>query len=254
MQTLWIIARAWRANPSGLAVCAALLVVYLAAGGFSRSGMLWFLGAEVLLAVTFCSPLDVMARQYLFTGEATERVLIDMAAPYLFILSLPRQVSFGVNKYVAWIAGMGTLLIWFLPGPLNAALSNEAMRGGEYATLIASGVIFWWPIHAPSAAKRVPMLPTSLFYLVAATVWCSLLGLFLAFAQPSIYSHYAVSRDTLHIANSLLVDWSFSRENDQQTGGLFFWIGAATVLLSEVMAVYIRWYRSAEVREEFKKR
>jgi hypothetical protein len=69
--------------------------------------------------------------------------------------------------------------------------------------------------------------------------------LFLAFAQPSIYSGYANPPDTLHIADSLVVDWSFTRENDQQTGGLLFWIGSATVLLSEVMAVYIRWYRSS---------
>lgn len=253
MQTLWIVARAWRANPAGLAVCAALLLLYLAAGEFSRSRVLWFLAAEFLLAATLCSPLDLLARQYLFTGEAVERVLIAQMVPYLLILSMPPRISFRLNRYLAWIVGMGMLLIWFLPGPLNAALASPTIRAVEYATLIAGGILFWWPIHAPSPNHRIPLMPASLFYLAAGTVWCSLLGLFLAFAQASIYSRYARPADTLHIASSLVTDWSFSRETDQQTAGLLFWIGAAAVLLSEVMVVYIRWYRSNEVRREFLK-
>jgi len=235
-----------------------MLAAFLARGGWSRSRLLWFFGAEFLLASTVSSPLDVLAREYLFTAEAVERVVIGMAVPYLFILSMPPALSFGmnrgVNRYVAWIAGIGSLLIWFLPGPLKAAVASETVRGVEYATLIAGGVIFWWPIHAPDSARRLPMVPTSLIYLTAATIWCSIAGLFLAFEQPSLFSFYSASKDTLHIANSLLIDWSFSRENDQQTGGLLFWIGSATVLLSEIMAIYFRWYRSAEVREEFKGR
>lgn len=248
MPALWIVARAWRANPAGLAVCAALLIFYVAAGGFSRSRFLWFLAAELFLATIVCSPLDLLARQYLFTAEAVERILIALIAPYLFLLSMPSGLSLGVNRYVAWIAGMGTLLIWFLPGPLNRALSSEAIRGVEYATLLAGGLLFWWPLHAPSRDRRIPLLPASLLYLAAATVWCSLAGLFLAFVQPWFYVRYVTPMDTLHIAASLITDWSFTRENDQQTGGLLFWIGAATVLLSEVMAVYIRWYRSMEAR------
>jgi cytochrome c oxidase assembly factor CtaG len=254
MQTLWIVARAWRANPAGLALCGVLLILYLAAGEFSRSRLLWFLGAEFLLAITLCSPLDLLARQYLFTGECIERVLVALAAPYLYIQSMAPKFSFGLNRYPAWIVGMGIMSIWFLPGPLNVALSSEAMRGVEYATLVAGGLIFWWPIHAPSPERHMPLLPTSLFYLAASTVWCSLVGLFLAFARPFLFSHYEVPRDTLHIANSLLVDWSFSRENDQQTGGLLFWIGSTAILLSEVMVIYLRWYRSSEVRDEFKLR
>ena len=253
MQTLWIVARAWRLNPAGLAVCAALLLLYLAAAEFSRSRFFWFLAAEFLLAATLCSPLDLLAREYLFTAEAMERVLIAQMVPYLLILSMPPRTSFRPNRYVAWIAGMGIMLIWFLPGPLNAALANPSIRAIEYATLIAGGTLFWWPIHAPSPKHRIPLVPASLFYLASATVWCSLLGLFLAFAQATIYSRYAQPADTLHIAASLVTDWSFSRETDQQTAGLLFWIGAAAVLLSEVMAVYIRWYRSSEVRREFLK-
>ena len=56
--------------------------------------------------------------------------------------------------------------------------------------------------------------------------------------------------DTLHIADSLAKDWSFTPEMDQQTAGLLFWIGAAAVFLTEVMLVYYLWYISPEVQNE----
>jgi hypothetical protein len=96
--------------------------------------------------------------------------------------------------------------------------------------------------------QRIPLVPNSLFYLAAATVWCSVLGLILAFEQPS--EHYLKRLDTLHIADSLAKDWSFTPEMDQQTAGLLFWIGAAAVFLTEVMLVYYRWYISPEVQND----
>lgn len=246
MQTIWIVSRVWQLSPASVAVFLALLVLYLAAGRFSRTKFLFFWGAEALLALTVFSPLDYLARNYLFTAEALEHVLLALGVPYLFIVALPKRISFGIHRYLAFLIGMGVLLIWFLPGPLNAALDHEPIRAAEDVTLILAGVVFWWPIHAPAHERRIPLVPASLFYLVAATVWCSLMGLFLAFAQPWFYARYASPADPLHIANSLLIDWSFSRENDQQTGGLLFWIFAAAILLSEVMAVYIRWFRVPE--------
>ncbi len=114
------------------------------------------------------------------------------------------------------------------------------------ATLLAGGVAFWWPIHSPAPEQRMRMLPTSLFYLAAAIVWCSLLGLYLAFEQPWSITLYSTPPDTLHISDSLLHDWSLTRELDQETAGLLFWIGAATVLLTEVMFIYYRWYISSK--------
>lgn len=246
MHTIAIVVSAWRWHGTAIAACAALLVLYGVLTRFaSWRGLLWFLAGDALLAVVLCSPIDLMARNYLFTAEAVERLLLVFTIPYLVVRGATDRIAlFKIHYAVAWTIGMATLAIWFLPRPLNAALASEAIRRVEIATLIAAGIVFWWPLHSPRKQQRIPMVPNALFYLTAATVWCSLLGLFLAFEQPWYFPRYSSPLDVLHIGDSLLRDWSFSRENDQQTGGLLFWIGAGAVLLSEVMFTYYRWYKA----------
>jgi cytochrome c oxidase assembly factor CtaG len=244
VNTIAVVASAWRWNHVAMAGCAALLAISCAFNGIRNwRGLLWFFSGAVLLAAILCSPLDLLARNYLFTGEAIERVLLALTVPYLFVRGTTEKVArIRIPYLVAWIAGMGTLSIWFLPRLLNAALVSDAVRSLQILTIVAGGVMFWWPLHSPVQGQRIRMVPNALLYLTAATVWCSLLGLFLAFEQPWYFPRYANPLDTLNIADSLVRDWSFTRENDQQTGGLLFWIGTATVLLSEVMFTYYRWY------------
>ena len=252
MQTLAVIAAAWRWNLAGLAGCASLLALYAVPGGFRPSrGLAWFMAGEVFLAIVVCSPLDVLARQYLFTAEAIEQILVGLVAPYLLIRGIPEAAARHLRldgprfwHYFAFAAGMVALSMWSVPRLLNASLGSGAVRGLEFATLVVGGAAFWWPIHSPAPEQRIAMVPTALLYLTAATVWCSLIGLVLAFEQPWSSIRYLTPVDTLGIADSLVNDWSLTRQLDQQTAGLLFWVGAASVLLTEVMFVYVRWYKA----------
>ena len=244
MRTIDAIASAWNWHLPAIAACAVLLVVYFMVTRLqSWRTFLWFFSGVLLLAVVLCSPLDLLARDYLFTAEAIERILLALTIPYLLVRGATERIApFRIPCAIAWIAGMATLSIWFLPRLLNAALQYETVRRVEIATVLLGGVIFWWPLHSPMRKQRIPMVPNALLYLTAATVWCSLLGLFLAFEQPWYFPRYSSPLDVLHVAGSLAQDWSLTRENDQQTAGLLLWIGAGTVLLSEVMFTYYRWY------------
>jgi cytochrome c oxidase assembly factor CtaG len=144
---------------------------------------------------------------------------------------------------------MGAFTLWCVPAVLNAARTSEAVRGLEYVTLLAGGILFWWPLHAPSQEQRMPLVPHSLIYLAAATLCCSLIGISVAFGHADS-SSLLNSRDTLHIAESLSTDWSLTQASDKETAGLFFWIGASTVLLTEVMFVYYRWYTRTQLIAE----
>jgi len=207
----------------------------------------------------FIYPGDVLGvslqSRYLFTAEAVEQLLLALVVPYLLVLGIPEKAvrrlrldRLNVPYQIAWILGMAVLSMWYLPRLLNAAVASDAVRWCEYTTLLLGGGAFWWPLHSPLREQRIRLVPTSLLYLTAATVWCSIAGLILAFEQP--VKRYVQPLDTLHIAESLVSDWSFTRETDQQTAGLLFWVGAGSVLLTEVMLVYYRWYKSPEVRNE----
>ncbi|MGH9559624.1 MAG: cytochrome c oxidase assembly protein [Bryobacteraceae bacterium] len=251
MHALGVVAAAWQWNAAGLICCAALLLLYVGLGVWrSPRHLVVFLAAEAMIAVVVCSPLDALAREYLLSAEALERIALAQLAPYLLLFAIPQRPGRGrisLDYRIAWIAGMGAITLWFIPQPLDWALSSEPARLVEFATLIAGGMAFWWPIHSPLLGSRIPLVPKSLFYLATATIWISIEGLFLAFGPPGRYLHYVVPADTLHIYTSLIQDWSLTREYDQQTGGLLFWIIAGFIVLSEVMLVYWRWC-SAEGR------
>ncbi len=258
MHTLTVISLAWRWNIPGLICCGTLLALYAILAGIRASrAFACFLAGDIFLAIVVCSPLDLLARQYLFTAEAVEQMLIGLVATYLLVLGAPERAvrrlhldRLHVSYYLAWVAGMATLSMWYFPRLLSATLASDAVRCSEYATLLVGGSVFWWPLHSPLREQRIPPVPQALLYLAAATVWCSLIGLFIAFGHAWSSAHYLMSLDTLNIGDSLVNDWAFTRETDQETAGLVFWISAATVLLTEVMLVYYRWYCSPEVRDE----
>lgn len=254
MQALNVLATAWQWNASGLICCGALLLLYLALGVWKQPrSLIYFLIAEALIVTVVCSPLDALAQQYLLTAEAIERILIALAAPYLLVVAIPRKsgsARFNLDFRLAWALGMIAIAAWFMPRLLDWGLASGTGRLVEFATLLLGGMAFWWPIHSPFPKQRIRLMPTSLFYLAAGTVWVSLTGLLLAFSPPWSYLHYAVPADTLHIADSIVNAWSLTREYDQQTAGLLFWVFSGFFLLSEVMAIYVRWYNSPEVRRE----
>lgn len=258
MHTLVVVTSAWSWNIPGLLCCGVLLVLYISLAGFRPSRPLaWFLAGEALLAIIVCSPLDLLARRYLFTAEAVEQMLLGLVASYLLVMGVPENairrlhlVKLKIPYALTFLAGMMVLSMWYFPRLLNAALAGDGFRCLEYVTLLVGGAVFWWPLHSPLREQRIPLVPHALLYLAAATVWCSLIGLFIAFGRTWSSAHYLSSIDTLHIADSLVTDWAFSRETDQETAGLVFWICSATVLLTEVMFVYYRWYISSEVRNE----
>src|SRR5260370_22884089 len=129
--TLAVMGSAWRWNLPGLTCCAVLLVLYGGLTGFCPARSLtWFLAADTFLAIVVCSPLDLLARQYLFTAEAVEQMTIGLVASYLFVLSVPEKAVrwLRISWLLAWVTGMAALSMWNFPRLLNATLSSSVVR------------------------------------------------------------------------------------------------------------------------------
>ncbi len=236
------------------------VLYFLAAKPRSAGKIAFFLSGILLLLVTLASPLQVLAREYVLSGEVIVHVLISLVVPLLLIAGLPRgaQDSPGQGPayvpIVCWSLGMVTISIWYVPVLYNQGLRNGAIWNLMLATIVAAGFAFWWPLFQPRRRERIKPVPAGIWYLLSAMIWCSFTGMVLAFTVPGRYQPYIRSADSLGILSTLQTQWQMTRSGDQETAGLLFWVGTMAILLNAVMLLFYRWYRSPEMRNEFEKR
>lgn len=210
-----------------------------------------------MLVLTLASPLDVLASEYLLAADTVVRITVWLAVPFLLLEGIPapeRDAPRNGGTLAAtlgWIAGMLLVPIWYFPPLYNATLANDPLRSMQWGTVLVCGLLFWWPLIAPPRSWRVKPVPTGVWYLFGAAMWCSLVGLALAFTRPGLYRLYNRPADSLGIGDFLRDQLEMTRAGDQETAGLLLWIGASAILLCGVMLMFYRWYVSREVREEF---
>lgn len=260
------LATAWIWNGLAASVCAAMLILYAAVlrFRFSARSILFVLGL-VFIFLALASPLAVLADQYLLTAHVLQNLILLLIAPGLLVLGardllpppsnrerysdtpsiLVRQAALG------WLPGMATLALWQIPALFNAALQNPLLRITQQVMLLAAGGLFWWPVLGPRKSQRLPPVPWSAVYLFAACVVVSLLGLTLTYTSVGAYRSYFNPRDSLGILPLIRDTWRFSLETDQETGGILMWAGGCMILASTVMGLFVVWYNSPEVRDEF---
>jgi cytochrome c oxidase assembly factor CtaG len=128
-----------------------------------------------------------------------------------------------------WLAGVSMMWIWHLPaiykmlpmagmGPLSA--SAFLLSVIHPLSLFLAGFLFCWPLVTPYKACRLAVLPAVL-YLGTACVFCSLLGLLIAFAPPAMFGHVSAV--------------------DKQIGGLIMWVPCCVLYLGACMFLVINW-------------
>lgn len=264
MNPLHSLASAWDWNPVVAAGCLSLLLIYTVAlrFRFSKRSILFLLGV-VLLFIAMASPLNVLARTYLFTAHAVQDLILLQMAPALLVLGIPEAAIDRIlkrapaiawtlkNPVAGWSAGVAAMVAWHIPSLFNAALMNPRTAAAQHASFLLAGVWFWWPVIGPRKSDRLIAVPWSALYLIAACVPCSLLGIALSFTHVGEYLPYFNPQDALGILPLIRDTWVLSPEVDQQTGGIFLWVGGCMVYTSAVMGLFVGWYNSPEVRDEW---
>src|SRR5438874_964037 len=185
MNPLHNIASAWDWSPALIAGCVSLLVIYtvVVQFRFSKRSTLFLFGV-VLMFAAMASPLNVLARTYLFTAHAIQDLILLQMAPALLVLGIPEAAADRIlkrasmiaevlkNPVASWIAGVAAMVVWHIPSLFNAALGNPRTAFVEHATFLLAGVWFWWPVIGPRKSDRLIAVPWSALYLIAACVPC----------------------------------------------------------------------------------
>jgi len=259
--TVWQFIRAtWSWEPSVVGGCAALAAGYLSAVGVKPAGRAAsFLAGVAVLFLALDSPLDVLGDRYLFSAHMVQHLLLILVVPPLLLLGMPpalvdparyrgwaRSAGRVLGKpAVAWALGVGTMVVWHVPGLYNAALRVGAIHITQHLSFLITSTIFWWPVLAPAGAERLAALPAVL-YLVSAALAGSILGIIVTFAQVGLYPAYLHPIDRFGIEPLVRNGWGLSPQSDQELGGLVMWIPGGLVYLWAILAVMARWYRTEE--------
>lgn len=255
-----LLAGAWEWQPSVLLGCAALLAGYLGAAGLRLSrAALSFLAGILVLLLALESPLDVLGDTYLFSAHMLQHLLLELVIPPLLILGIPASLAGRVMDHplagragrvlgqpvAAWILGIGTLWAWHAPALYNAALENENIHIVQHLCFLVTATIFWWPVATPARERRLPP-PVAVFYLMAAGMASTLLGILLAFAPRILYPAYLHPADPLGILPLIREGWGLSPAADQRLGGLFLWIPGGLAYLGAMLVTLARWFIAGE--------
>jgi cytochrome c oxidase assembly factor CtaG len=227
--------------------------------GQVRQHLYWFMAGLALLLVAVTSPLDALASEYLLSAHMVQHLLLSQIIPPLLLLGLPaawvvRALSHpGVaaverelrRPLVAWSAGILVLWLWHVPAMFDLAVANHTIGHLHHLTVLAAGLLFWWPVLSPVHASRMEALPSAA-YLVAACLASTVLGMTLTFAPEAVYSAYRQPVDSFGVLAELR-GAGLTPRADQQIAGLIMWMPCCVLYLIGIGGVLVRWYGAGEV-------
>nr|MBC7611704.1 cytochrome c oxidase assembly protein [Pseudopedobacter sp.] len=240
----------------------ALISVYfkLSSNQLLKGAGLYFAGCFLMLILAL-SPLHFLGMHYLLSAYMVMHILLLLICGPLILMGIPREtenktiksLSWFFNRYpwIGWLSGIGLMWFWHIPSIFDASfpkqhdlLSISPLAFLHLATLLLAGVFFSWPILGPHKSLRIHPL-VGVVYLFTACVGCSVLGLFLTFAPPTLYHHYYMS-DEFGFSTLIKNGWDISRGNDQQMAGLTMWVPCCFIYLSGCMILFFKWMNEKE--------
>ncbi len=190
----------------------------------SRAG----LGAVMVLAAAFVSPLCAMSVA-LFSARVVHHVLLVAVAAPLLAAALPARRA-GMSTALPFLVSTALLWGWHLPAAYDLALSDIAVYWLMQVTLLVSATLFWRAVLGVGAAIE------GVLWALAGLMQMGLLGAILTFAPAQIYAAHAVAP----------LAWGISPLADQQLGGLIMWVPAMLPYLAVIALLARRGWRSAE--------
>lgn len=222
----------------------------------SRKSAGAFASGLVLLLGALNGPLHDLADYYLFAAHMVQHLVLTLGVAPLLLAGTPGWMldsliaSFGRWAWVAPVVRAATrplpafslygvaLIAWHLPAPYEAALASHPLHIGQHLTLLATGVLGWWPVLSRSSVA--PPLPyaAQILYLFVFGIPMTIVAAMITGAEQVLYPFYA-SAPRL---------WDLSPLVDQRLGGIIMWVPAGLIPLVAFTIVFFRW-AAAEAEE-----
>lgn len=214
-----------------------------------------FIAGILIILLALTSPVDRLGEDYLFSLHMVQHMLLGVIAPLLMVAGLPQAITNPWLKFpiigsiekligtptIALIVASGTFWLWHLPALYNLTLQNESIHVFEHITLIATGVILWWPVLKPDTTKQLAPM-ASVIYLSIAALLSTILGMIFTVSDTVYYAGYAHPSDDLGALDLIRNKWGLDQLADQKLGGAIMWEPAGVIFLAIMMVKMKTWF------------
>ena len=263
MTTRMLLETAWDIDSSVVFGCVLLLVVYFWRVRCQITKAMIFTVGVAVLFVALESPLDALADNYLFSAHMLQHLLLILIVPPFLLLGIPLEEANSwlllpiVRKAegvmgrpsVAWASCIVVMTVWHVPILYNFALAHESVHIFQHLSFLITGTMFWWPIVSPIPGRRLAAIP-AVFYLFAAVIENTVLGITITFMPVGYYPAYLHPHASQEVLDLIRNGWGISAALDQKLGGLLMWVPGCSVYFVGILLELARWYSAPELESQ----
>ncbi len=207
-----------------------------------------FFGGLLFGYVALGSPLAQAGEEFLFSAHLLQHLILLYPAAALLVTGLPAWLADGlarklgapfkalVHPLTAGILFVLFLTAWHLPRLYEAALEDGAVRFAQYASLLAVGALFWWPLLSPSTVRPRSRPGALMAYLFAIEVALTGVFSYVLMAEHAMYLTYETA--------PRLLPW-LSALDDQIFAGILLSLVSSIVLVGAIGLHFFRWARKS---------
>jgi cytochrome c oxidase assembly factor CtaG len=246
----------WNIQPTvaiGLLVLVAGYLYVTRGAGATRGQKAAFIGGMLTLFVALGPPLDDWSDHYLLLAHMVQHLLIILLAAPLLLAGVPgwllepltrnrvtNTIGYWLTRpIVAFAIANAVFVLWHIPLFYDMALRSEPVHVLEHMTLLTTAILAWWPILGPLPQwPRLP-LPLHSLYFFAMTIPGAMVGAFITYAEPGLYTPYDTARRIFGI----------DLATDQQAAGLLMWVAVSAIYLLLFTFSFFRWANREEAAE-----
>ncbi len=261
MNTTTFLLNYWHMNIMALVIVLIMILFHYISNGYrlTNKSPLYLSGVLLFILVTF-SPIDYLAKNYLFSAHMIQHIVLLLIVPPLLLTGtdkhflgnvvrmpfLKKILNFLLFPIVAWALGVGSMWVMHIPSIMGYMHHSVFLTNANMIILLILGWLFIWPVYSPVNFKKLGPLMSSM-YLFLACVGCTVLGIFITFAPGGMFTA-AMNYTDPDINNLVIMKWGITKELDQMIGGLIMWVPACIIYLTNIMITLLRWFtaRSTE--------
>ena len=183
----------------------------------------------VAILIAVMPPLSTAAVQLFAAHMAQHLLLVAVAAP---LLAASRMRPISLPAVWAWLAFVGTFLVWHWPVAFRWAAASAAGEALEMTSILIAAFLFW---SAAFATDRLSYGARALLVMTGA-IATDLPGVIMVFAPTAIC--------TMPGENAYV--WGLTPLEDQQIAGLLMWVPANLIFFAIATWLFARWMAASE--------